>query len=414
MGDVIVRGRRASRLVLWLVATVAGASAAADELRLDVEGAGAPLKAVPVVVDLPADVALVPGDYQLDPTESGSQLEATCYMEDGRPKLAFILDHHEGVGTRSFVVERRESAEAARFTARPAASGALAILSRGKPLTTFELGAHKPYLFPVIGPTGDPLTRAYPMQDVEGEERDHPHQRSFWFTHGDVNGVDFWGSDPLNRPGPRTGKIQETEREVEAAGAATAVVRTRNDWLDATGKRLLADLRRYRFWDDGQTRWIDVDVRMMAVEGPVTFGDTKEGMFGVRVPSSMDVKRKQGGRIVNAEGVTDQAAWGKPSPWVDYSGPVNGKRLGIAILNHPSSFRHPTTWHVRDYGLFAANPFGYRDFGIAMAGAHETPKGEAIEFRYRVVLHAGDSAQAQIAMQYAGYATPPRVQLGQR
>ena len=36
--------------------------------------------------------------------------------------------------------------------------------------------------------------------------------------------------------------------------------------------------------------------------------------------------------------------------------------MGIAILNHPASFRYPTYWHVRDYGLFAANPFGLHDF----------------------------------------------------
>ena len=76
----------------------------------------------------------------------------------------------------------------------------------------------------------------------------------------------------------------------------------------------------------------------------------------------MDVKNKTGGRITNAEGLTDLKAWGQPSPWVDYVGPVHGKTVGIAILNHPRSFRYPTTWHVRDYGLFAANPFGWHDF----------------------------------------------------
>ncbi len=122
-------------------------------------------------------------------------------------------------------------------------------------------------------------------------------------------------------------------------------------------------------------RIIDFDFRIFASDGPVTFGDTKEGMFGIRVASSMDVTRKQGGRITNAEGLTDEKAWGKPSPWVDYVGPVKDKIVGIAIINHPLSFRYPTTWHVRTYGLFAANPFGWHDFGRPERGDYTIPGG---------------------------------------
>ena len=43
----------------------------------------------------------------------------------------------------------------------------------------------------------------------------------------------------------------------------------------------------------------------------MTFSDTKEGMFGIRVASSMDVTRKLGGKITNAEGLTNEKAWGK-------------------------------------------------------------------------------------------------------
>ena len=51
----------------------------------------------------------------------------------------------------------------------------------------------KPILYPVIGPTGKAVTRNYPMTAATaGERADHPHHRSFWFTHGDVNGVSFW------------------------------------------------------------------------------------------------------------------------------------------------------------------------------------------------------------------------------
>jgi len=132
-------------------------------------------------------------------------------------------------------------------------------------------------------------------------------------------------------------------------------------------------------------------------------------MFGVRVASSMDVKAKKGGKITNAEGVTDLDAWGKASPWVDYIGPVAGKTVGVAILNHPGSFRYPTTWHVRDYGLFAANPFGWHDFGRKEAGTYTVPAGQSIRFGYRVILHEGDTASARLPDAFRGYAEPPTV-----
>ncbi len=125
----------------------------------------------------------------------------------------------------------------------------------------------------------------------------------------------------------------------------------------------------------------------------------------------MDVKRKQGGQIVNAEGITDTDAWGKASPWVDYTGPVKGKTVGVAILNHPESFRYPTTWHVRDYGLFAANPFGYHDFGVDKPGSHTIPAGESIHFRYRVILHEGRTDEARIAAAFQAFAEPPKVEI---
>jgi Family of unknown function (DUF6807) len=122
----------------------------------------------------------------------------------------------------------------------------------------------------------------------------------------------------------------------------------------------------------------------------------------------MRMDAKQGGTIVNSRGQTDDDAWGKPAEWVDYNGPVEpgGERLGIAILNHPSSFRFPTYWHVRNYGLFAANPFGLHDFKNVREpeGQYTLKMGESMNLKYRVILHKGDEKTAKIAQQYQCYA----------
>ena len=268
----------------------------------------------------------------------------------------------------------------------------------GRPLLTYVPDdGPKPYYYPLIGPTGRPITRAFPMARVEGEKLDHPHHRSMWFTHGSVNGVDFWTEASGH------GTIRETARPVVQGGPEVGTIRTSDDWLGPDGKKVCEDERVVRIYITPGPRVIDFDLTLKASEGPLVLGDTKEGMFGLRVATSMDVTAKPGGKIVNAEGVVDQAAWGKASPWVDYSGPVEGQTVGIAILNHPDSFRYPTTWHVRDYGLFAANPFGYRDFGRKESGKYTLPAGESLRFRYRIILHEGDADSARLPEAFEAY-----------
>jgi len=85
--------------------------------------------------------------------------------------------------------------------------------------------------------------------------------------------------------------------------------------------------------------------------------------------------------------------------------------VGIAVFNHPGSFRFPTTWHVRPYGLFAANPFGWHDFGKSEKGDYTIPAGQMIAFRYRVILHEGEMKPAALQQLFDGYARPPTLEL---
>ena len=239
------------------------------------------------------------------------------------------------------------------------------------------------------------------MNSEPDETNDHPHQRSLWFTHGNVNGNDLWSELPI------AGSTVH-RKFLDVSGGSQAKIVSVNDWLDKNGNKLCEDQRTIIGGVDGDNRYIDFDIIIKAVDKPVTFGDTKEGSFGIRVPDSMRVDAKRGGRIVNANGTTDDHAWGKAATWVDYHGPVEGETLGIAILNHPSSYGFPTHWHVRPYGLFAANPFGLHDFdGLAANGSHTLKPGETMTFRYRVILHKGDEKEGHIAESFAKYSQQP-------
>jgi hypothetical protein len=258
----------------------------------------------------------------------------------------------------------------------------------------------KPVLWPVIGPTGKAVTRRYPMQSAGPDEKqDHVHHRSFWFTHGEVNDTDFWLEGR-----PSGGTIVHREF-LELDGGETGVIATRNDWVDRHGKTICQDERTLTFGTWEQSRYIDFDITIQATDGPVTFGDTKEGTFGVRVAGTMKVEAEMGGQIVNSRGQQNKEAWGQQAPWVDYHGPVDGQRVGIAILNHPRSFRFPTYWHVRTYGLFAANPFGWHDFqkDDSVDGSYVLQPGDSMTFHYRVLIHRGNHLEGRVAEAFQEY-----------
>ena len=401
---------RSAYLALLILGTILIAPVEAASWGVIVRGHGSDQGELPLFTKIEAEVP--PGDYLLTPEKGGKALRALITKIEGSTYLATVLKAVPGQEPMSFSMAPDPKAEDSRegVSMRPE-GGSLHVLVHGKLLMDYRTTEPtKPYYYPLIGPTGAAITRAYPTEKVAGETRDHPHQRSFWFTHGDVNGYDFWASDFLNTPNPKFGKIKETSRKF-LAKAAVGVIQTTDDWLGPDGKAVCSDQRVVRIYDTEAGRVLDFDVTIKASAGPVVFGDTKEGMFGIRVASSMDVKAKKGGRITNAEGLTDNATWGKASPWVDYTGPVEGKTVGVAILNHPSSFRYPTTWHVRDYGLFAANPFGWNAFGQKTSGEHTIPSDESITFRYRVFLHEGDTESARIAAAFKGYAEPPSVEV---
>jgi hypothetical protein len=261
----------------------------------------------------------------------------------------------------------------------------------------------RPYCYPLIGPGDLAMTRNWPMKDPPDEEHDHPHHRSLWFTHGEVNGTDFW----TERKG--CGTIVHDRFTTVKSGKQFGVISSRNKWIAADGKLVCSDERSLRIYNPGSNdeRLIDFEITIHASNGEVTFGDTKEGTMAVRLAETMRLKGKVGhGHIVNSAGVRDGDTWGKRAAWCDYYGPVDGKTVGIAIFDHPKNPRHPTWWHVRDYGLFAANPFGQHDFeklADKSAGNFTIAAGKSATFRYRLYLHQGDDIQAKVAERYQQY-----------
>ncbi len=301
--------------------------------------------------------------------------------------------------------------------------GQLAIAIDGERFTTYYFGSDvvRPYFHPLIGPTGKPVTREWPMVPApEGVTPgrypyDHPHHKGFWVAHGDVNGADHWSEGP-NHATMRHAGFQRLVSGPVYGGFDETV-----EWLDRAANVIMTETRRMTFFNAGpDVRLFDVSLRFNAGSGIVTFGDTKEGgLIAVRVASSMDEPTRNNpegkGRIENSYAARGEAeCWGKRAMWCDYSGPVDGEVVGITLMDHPVNPRYPTHWHVRSYGLMTANPFGLHDFyndPDTHRGDWTIPAYESRNFLYRVLIHRGSAAEADVRERYHDFVNPPRVQL---
>jgi hypothetical protein len=290
-----------------------------------------------------------------------------------------------------------------------AGSEKIAVEIDGKPFTDFYVAGPdvtKPFLHPLRAASGAYVTRMWPMQDVpeeQGTTKDHKHQRGLWLAHEGVNGIDFWNNE-ASYTTPDRGRIVLRKLGSITSGKAEGTLAATFEWVSPTGDALVQEDRVMTFYSDPALRVIDLDVTLTALRD-VTFGDKKDGFFGIRMRPALQ-EDTGSGHIVNADGLaSEKQVWGKTSDWCDYSGQIGSEKLGIAILDHPENPRHPVRWHARAYGLFAENPFGLAVFtgDATQNGAMAVASGQHLRFRYRVIIHPGDVKSAGIANLWKQY-----------
>lgn len=277
----------------------------------------------------------------------------------------------------------------------------------GKPFTVFYIGGtdlNRPYLHPLRSATGKIVNRSFPAGQLPGETKDHPHHAGLFYGHGDVNGYNYWAIQnvptPASKASATMGRIVLKDVLSVKSGKESGSVDVVLTWLTPEGKPLLTETRRMTFHAHPELRIIDFDFDFAAID-KVVFRDTKEGTFAMRMATVLEeqpAKAKDAlprtGKLVNAEGGTGEPnVWGKRSAWVDYSGQLDGERVGVVMMDHPGNPRHPTYWHSRGYGLHSINPFGVSDFlnDKTQNGSMTLEPGQHARFRYRVIVHPGVS-----------------------
>jgi hypothetical protein len=266
----------------------------------------------------------------------------------------------------------------------------------GRELARYYYGPElrRPFVFPVLGPSGWSLTRMGHPHDPES----HSHHNSVWISHHDVNGISFWEDRGKGRV------VHQRIESFEDSPAAAAVV-TVNAWTDDRGKVLLHERRRTETRPLAKGEWLLlIDLQLEAGNEAVVLGKTPFGLIGVRMAKTIGVN-DGGGLIRNSQGAVNETdvLW-KRARWVDYSGPMTPSASeGITLMDHPANPNHPAFFHVRNDGWM----------GVSLT--YDAPRAiqpnRPLRLRYGLYIHAGIPAAKQIDRQWNTFAGQPLAEL---
>mgnify|MGYP003618539138 CR=1 FL=1 len=257
----------------------------------------------------------------------------------------------------------------------------------------------RPFLFPLVGPSGRTLTRmGHPHDPVS-----HSHHNSVWVSHHSVGGVNFWGD-----AGPNLGRIVPQRIEQYEDGDDAAWLLAVNHWVEEKSQAVLMVERRrieHRPLPDGESL-ILLDLEFAPRGQTVVFDKTPFGLVGVRMRKSIGV-HDGGGRVRNSEGgVNEKGAEGapgvhwQPARWCDYSGRVTTEAVeGLALFDHPANPNHPTVFHVRDDGWMGA--------ALTFAAPRTIELGAKLRLRYGLYVHGGLPSREALDRRWREFAALP-------
>ncbi|MBE6561634.1 MAG: hypothetical protein E7662_10970 [Ruminococcaceae bacterium] len=252
----------------------------------------------------------------------------------------------------------------------------------------FDPAFPKPHLGPVTDNSGNSFTRCELMH------KEHPHQRSLIIAIGNVNGVDCW-----NERADRCGYVRNEEIYDVVSSSAYAAFSARSRWTDHDDGRLMTENTRFVVYNQTEAcRMLDLRITFTADSGDVVFGPTKEaGPLGIRLRDELRADIGQGILCNSRGGIGESECWGKEAEWCDYHGAPEGiGDMGVTVFDHPSNERYPTAWHIRAYGLFAANNLYFK-------GAYTLKAGESITYTYRILFRRQTMSADELSARYETY-----------
>ena len=279
----------------------------------------------------------------------------------------------------------------------------------GKYFTSYiyPVDMEKPVLWPIVSASGKEITRGFPYAPRAFESTDHPHQTGLWFNFGNVNGLDFWNNSYAISTARKASYGSIVLDQIVSAENGRLV--TLSNWVDNDGNILMTEETTFDFDGTDDERSIVRTAKLTAVR-PVEFGESKEGMLGLRVDRAFQKPSDKPERYTDANGIVTEVAtvnnegvcgeyvnslgdrgddvWSKRAEWTMLNGTKEGDDISILIVDSKDNPNYPAWSHARGYGLFAVNNMGGREFDRTLPepAGYKLEPGETVTFTYKVII----------------------------
>lgn len=274
----------------------------------------------------------------------------------------------------------------------------LAVIAGSQPLLRYVFHDDqiaRPYFKDLKTPQGLQVSRHHPPRpgvDADDHALLHP---GLWLAFGDLNGSDSWRL--------KASVVHDRFLAEPRASADRVTFTVANRYLSAGGELVCREDCRYELVRRGGGWLLLWDSRFTPDRRELVFGDQEEMGLGVRMATPLSVKN--GGEISNSSGQkNEKGCWGQPADWCDYGGSIEAARCGIVVMGHPSNFKR-CSFHARDYGFMAANPFAEKAFGRSQTAARTVIQpGDSLRLRFGVlVYHQPAGTMLDAAAEYANF-----------
>jgi hypothetical protein len=251
----------------------------------------------------------------------------------------------------------------------------------------------RPFFCRVKAPGGTSVTRSYPPVP-ETDAADHADMHpGLWLAFGDLGGSDFWRN--------KGAVLHERFSQSPKIDGDSLQFTVENRYVD--GQRTAAtETCHIALIHRGEGYLITFDSAFTGKDSLV-FGDQEEMGLGVRVASPLRVTGGNGELVDSEARRNEPEIWGMSAEWCDYRGKMGDKTVGVALFSHRDNFR-PSWYHVRDYGLMVANPFGRKALTGGEPSRLEIKPGDELRLRFAAWVHASDAeTQPNIQSAYRDY-----------
>ncbi|HOX04521.1 MAG TPA: sulfatase-like hydrolase/transferase [Candidatus Paceibacterota bacterium] len=284
----------------------------------------------------------------------------------------------------------------------------LELRQNGQTLWCYRFGPDqsKPCFHPVALPGGPALTSYRP--------NDHRWHRALWFSWKFINGINYWEEDAAT--GQSAGRTELSNTQIETWPDFSARITQALRYRPSQGDPVLTEHRVLHIQPPDASGEYSMDWTMTftAVTNVLLDrtplpdepnGKPYGGYAGLSVRFANELDSAQAATTAGPVAFTAGRYRGKAAA-MDYSGTLNGREVGIAILDHPSNLNAPSPWYA-----IHSDPMRFFSPAVISPGPFTLRAGQSMSLRYRVAVHPGRWNVARLESEtarFAGLASPAK------